>query len=148
MEIYGDSVGREVFYGKGAGMMPTASAVVSDTVDVAERLLTGAPSNVRRIAVNNNGPGLVPMEELKLRYYLCFTVRDQPGVLARISKALADVNISIQSVIQIGSADGDYVPLVIMTHEAREGDMQRAMREIGSFDVVKGYVQLIRVEDI
>ena len=148
VEIYGDSVGREVFYGKGAGMMPTASAVVSDTVDVAERLLTGAPSNVRRIAVNNNGPGLVPMEELKLRYYLCFTVRDQPGVLARISKALADANISIRSVIQIGSADGDYVPLVIMTHEAIEGDMRRAMREFGSFDVVKGRVQLIRVEEI
>jgi homoserine dehydrogenase len=148
VEIHGDAVGRQVFYGKGAGMMPTASAVVSDTVDVAERFLTGAPSTVKRIAVNGDGPGLVPMEELKLRYYLCFTVKDQPGVLARISKVLADGNISIQSVIQIGTASGDYVPLVIMTHEAREGDMQRAMREFGRFDVVKGRVQLIRVEDI
>jgi homoserine dehydrogenase len=129
-------------------MMPTASAVVSDTVDVAERFLTGAPSTVKRIAVNGDGPGLVPMEELKLRYYLCFTVKDQPGVLARISKVLADENISIQSVIQIGTASEDYVPLVIMTHEAREGDMQRAMREFGRFDMVKGRVQLIRVEEI
>jgi homoserine dehydrogenase len=117
-------------------------------VDVAERLLTGAPGTVKRIAVNGDGPGLVPLEELKLRYYLCFTVKDQPGVLARISKVLADGNISIQSVIQIGTADGDYVPLVIMTHEACEGDMQRAMREFCRFDVVKGRVQLIRVEEI
>jgi homoserine dehydrogenase len=58
------------------------------------------------------------------------------------------VNISIASVIQIGTSHGDYVPLVIMTHEAREGDMQRAMREFETFDVVRGKVQLIRVEEI
>jgi homoserine dehydrogenase len=148
VEIYGDAVGREVFYGKGAGMMPTASAVVSDVVDVAERLVTGAPSNVKRILADGKGPLLVPMDELKIRYYLCFTVKDQPGVLAGITKTLADVNISIASVIQIGTSDGNYVPLVIMTHEAREGDMQRAMREFETFDVVRGKVQLIRVEEI
>ncbi|MHB9027407.1 MAG: homoserine dehydrogenase [Candidatus Latescibacterota bacterium] len=148
VEIYGDAVGREVFYGKGAGMMPTASAVVSDVVDAAERLVTGAPSNVKRILTNGNGPSLVPMDELKMRYYLCFAVKDQPGVLAGITKTLADVNISIASVIQIGTSEGDYVPLVIMTHEAREGAMQRAMREFETFDVVRGKVQLIRVEEI
>jgi len=148
VEIYGDAVGREVFYGKGAGMMPTASAVVSDVVDVAERLMTGAPTNVKCILTDGGGPELVPMEELKMRYYLCFTVKDQPGVLAVITKTLAEANISIASVIQIGTADGDYVPLVIMTHEAREGDMQWAMREFETFDAVRGKVQLIRVEDI
>ncbi len=151
VEIYGDAVGREVFYGKGAGMMPTASAVVSDSLDVAERLVTGAPSNVKRILADGEGPALAPMDELKMRYYLCFTVKDEPGVLASISKTLADVNISIASVIQIGTANGDdgkCVPLVIMTHEAREGDMQRAMKEFGTFSSISGRVQLIRVADI
>ncbi len=148
VEIYGDAVGREVFYGKGAGMMPTASAVVSDIVDVAERIVTGAPGSVKRIPVNGHGPALVPMDELRLRYYLCFTVKDRPGVLARISRVLADVDISIQSVIQLGPADDKDVPLVIMTHEAREGDMRRAMKEFETFEFVSGRVQLIRVEDI
>ena len=148
VEIYGDAVGREIFYGKGAGKMPTASAVVSDTVEVAERLLTGAPTNVSRIILNDHGPGLVDMSELDLRYYLRFTVLDKPGVLAGITRIFADQNISIESVIQIGTADGDYVPLVIMTHEACEGDMQRAMEQFSGLEAVEGRVQLIRVEDI
>lgn len=148
VEIYGDAVGRQIFYGKGAGMLPTASAVVSDVVTVAERLASGAPSNVKLILTDGNGPKLTPMEDLRLRYYLCFTVKDQPGVLAHIAAVLADVNISIESVIQIGTAEGDYVPLVITTHEAREGDMQIAMEKFGRFEAVKGNVQLIRIEDI
>lgn len=148
VEIYGDAVGREVFYGKGAGMMPTASAVVSDVVSAAERLITGGQSNVKRILTTGNGPKLAPFEDLRLRYYICFNVKDQPGVLAGISKVLADVHISIESVIQIGKSDSNYVPLVITTHEAREGDMQRAMKEFGTSEAIKGRVQLIRIEDI
>ncbi|MFC1693385.1 homoserine dehydrogenase [Candidatus Latescibacterota bacterium] len=148
VEIYGDAVGREIFYGRGAGMMPTASAVVSDVVEIASRILTDAPTNVSRIIVDDNGPEPVEFEELRLRYYLRFTVRDRPGVLAEISKIFADGNISIESVIQKGTADGDYVPLVIMTHEACEGDMQRSMRKFEELDCVRGKVQLIRVEEI
>ena len=69
-------------------------------------------------------------------------------MLAEISKIFADGNISIESVIQKGTADGDYVPLVIMTHEACEGDMQRSMRKFEELDCVRGKVQLIRVEEI
>ncbi|MFA6471528.1 MAG: homoserine dehydrogenase [Candidatus Latescibacterota bacterium] len=148
VEIYGDAVGREIFYGKGAGRMPTASAVVSDTTDVAERLLTGAPTNVSRIILNDHGPELVDMADLKLRYYLHFTVRDKPGVLASITRIFADQNISIESVIQIGTADGDYIPIVIMTHEAREGDMGKAMKQFTDLEAAKGRIKLIRVEDI
>jgi homoserine dehydrogenase len=148
IEIYGDAVGREIFYGKGAGMMPTASAIVSDTVDVAERLIIGAPTNVNRIILSDHGPGLVDISELNLRYYLRFTVEDKPGVLAVITRILADQNISLQSVIQIGNADGENVPLVIMTHEACEGDMRRAMEQFSGLDALRGKVRLIRVEDI
>jgi len=148
VEIYGDAVGREIFYGKGAGMMPTASAVVADAVDIAAHIRTGAPTNVTSIIVDGNGPKTVPFEDLTMRYYLCFRVQDRPGVLAAISQIFADENISIQSVIQKGTAVGDHVPIVIMTHEAREGYMKRAMERFGQLDTIRGKVQLIRVEEI
>jgi homoserine dehydrogenase len=88
------------------------------------------------------------MSELKMRYYLRFTVKDQPGVLAVISKVFADQNISIETVIQKSSSDSNYVPLIIMTHEALEGDMQKAMKEFARLDQIHGRVQLIRVEEI
>lgn len=150
VEIYGDAVGREVFYGKGAGMMPTASAVVADVVNIAERIVTGAPSTVARILTDGAGPALVPIEETTMRYFLSLTVQDQPGVLAGIATTLAGVNISIESVIQAGTGDStsDLVPLVIMTHEAREGDMRRAMEEFKKFDAIGGRIRLIRTVDI
>ena len=148
VEIYGDAVGREIFYGKGAGMMPTASAVVSDCVDIAERCITVRRCENKRLYAEDDVRGLIGIEELSLRYYLRFTVKDQAGVLAQISGIFAEENISISSVIQIGTSDSDYVPLVIMTHKAFEGDMQRAMRRFEQLDVVKGNVQLIRVEEL
>ena len=148
VEIYGDAVGREIFYGKGAGMMPTASAVVSDCVDIAERCITERRCAVKRIFAGDDILGLIGIEELLLRYYLRITVKDQVGVLAHISGIFAEENISISSVIQIEGPDNDFVPIVIMTHEALEGDMQRAMRRFEQLDVVKGNVQLIRVEEL
>lgn len=148
VEIYGDAVGREVFYGKGAGMFPTGSAVVSDIVNVASSIITHAPTNVSRIVTDRNGPEMIDISELNLRYYLRFMVKDKPGVLAQIAKVFADQKISIESVIQKGTSDVDHVPLVIMTHEALEGDMQKAMKEFAQLDPVKGKVQLIRIEDV
>jgi len=148
VEIYSDAVGREIFYGKGAGMMPTASAVVSDAVDIASNILTGAPTNISRIIADGGNHGQVDFEQIKLRYYLRFSVQDRPGVLAGISKIFADENISIESVIQKGSSKNDYVPLIIMTHEALEGDLQRALKRFEELDTVKNSVQLIRVEEV
>ena len=146
IEIYGDAVGREVFYGKGAGMFPTGSAVVSDTVSIASDITTNAPPNVSRIIISGNSSKMIDISELKLLYYLRFMAKDQPGVLARISKIFADKQISIESVIQKSTSDVDYVPLVIMTHEALEGDMQKAMKQFAQLEMIKGKVQLIRVE--
>ncbi|MFC1650013.1 homoserine dehydrogenase [Candidatus Latescibacterota bacterium] len=148
VEIYGDAVGRQVFYGKGAGTFPTSSAVVSDIVSIASGIITDAPTNVSRIIANKSETDLIDISELKLPYYLRFMVKDQPGVLAMISKILADQQISIESVIQMGNSDIDHVPLVIMTHEAMEGDMQKAMKQFEELDIVSDKVQLIRVEDI
>jgi len=148
IEIYGDAVGREVFYGKGAGMLPTASAVVSDIVNVASGIMTNAPTNISHIITDESGQEMIDISELKLRYYLRFMVKDRPGVLAQISKVFADNKISIESVIQKGTSDINHVPLVIMTHEALEGNMQNAMKEFTQLNTVKGKVQLIRVENI
>jgi len=148
VEIYADAVGRQVFYGKGAGMMPTSSAVVSDTVSAASGIVTGAPSNISRIIADANGPETIDISELTLRYYLRFMVKDQPGVLAQISKVFADNRISIESVIQKGTSPRESVPLVIMTHEACEGDMRMAMKGFEGIDQVVGNVQLIRVENV
>ncbi len=145
IEIYGDAVGREVFYGKGAGMMPTGSAVVSDTVSAAAGIINGEPPNVKRIISAAPNPGLIDMAELRMRYYLHFSVKDKPGVLAQISSIFADRNISIESVIQKGKSDVNHVPLIIMTHEAREGDMREAMALFRKMDTVEGDVRLIRV---
>ncbi len=158
VEVYGDAVGREIFYGKGAGMLPTASAVVSDIVDIAAGITAGHPSNVERIIVNGDGPELIDFGELTMRYYLRFEVTDQSGVLADIARILADFGISIESMIQIGSdevehvhlgsAGGGHVQIIIMTHEAKEADMQKALSRFAELGSVNGAVQLMRVEEI
>ena len=123
--------GREIFYGKGAGMMPTASAVRLGRRGCGRRrLVTGAPSNVRLIAVIRTAA----RHSYRWRTSGCattsgFMIKDQSGVLARISTALAEGrHLHPVGPPDSGNADGDFVPLIIMTHEAREGDMQRAMR--------------------
>jgi homoserine dehydrogenase len=148
VEIHGDAVGRQVFYGKGAGMFPTASAVVSDIVDVASCINGGTQTNISRIMVDADGPGIVDISELSMSYYLRFNVKDRPGVLAQIANVFSDKNISIQSVIQYGKSARNSVSLVIMTHESREGDMQKAMKAFSKIDNIKGKVQLIRVENL
>ena len=148
VEIVGDAVGRQVFYGKGAGMMPTASAVVSDVISIAARLKAGIPPKTRPVGAVEHPPVLIDMPELKLRYYLRFNVLDRPGVLAAITKIFAEENISIDSVIQMRPDDSNNVPLVITTHEALEGAMRRSLRKFRELDSVKGDVQVIRVEDL
>ena len=129
-------------------MFPTGSAVVSDTVSVAAGIITNAPTNVSRIIISENSSKMIDISELKMSYYLRFMVKDQPGVLARISKIFADNQISIESVIQKGISEENYVPIVIMTHEALEGNMQKAMKQFSRIEMIKGKVQLIRVENI
>lgn len=129
-------------------MFPTASAVVSDIVDVASCINGGTQTNISRIMVDVDGPGIVDITELTMSYYLRFDVKDRPGVLAQIANVFSDKNISIQSVIQYGKSSRNSVSLVIMTHEACEGDMQKAMKAFSKIDNIKGKVQLIRVENL
>jgi homoserine dehydrogenase len=150
IRLAGDFVGPVMFYGRGAGMEPTASAVIGDVIDVARNLLAGvgrrcAPlsyldDQVRTLAIK-------PMGDIVSKYCLRFSAKDKPGVLARIAGALGSNNISIESMLQQGRSQGEPVPIVIMTHEALEDDVRRALAEIDSFDLIREKTRLIRIED-
>jgi homoserine dehydrogenase len=136
-----DMTGPVTFNGKGAGSLPTASAVVSDIVRIAggQSYRKGTPGTIEPAAY------LAP-EKRQSRYYIRVHTEDRPGILSRIAGVLAHSGISISSVIQKES-NMPHVPLVIMTHRASEAGMLNAIREIGTFPFVEGKPTLIRVED-
>jgi homoserine dehydrogenase len=150
VHISGDAVGEVMLYGLGAGMMPTGSAVASDLVDLGRDLLAGGVVKMSPLACAGEAVmhrEIKPMDELVINYYFRFSALDQPGVLSKISGILGSHNISIASVIQKGRQERGSVPLVMMTHEARERDVQLALAEIEKLQVVTAPTRLIRVEN-
>lgn len=146
----GDFIGPVMFYGRGAGMDPTASAVVGDIIEISRNIMAGigrrcAPLGYRDDAVANLA--LKPMGEIESKYYIRFSAVDRPGVLAKISGVLGSYNISIESMVQSARMAGEEVPIVIMTHEALESDVRKALDEIDTFDIIMRKSQLIRIED-
>ncbi len=145
--VVGDSVGETLFYGRGAGDMPTGSAVVADIVDIAKRIRDGVPSDRDLEFVGKMRDLKVkPIGEIESMYYFRCTALDRPGVLSKISGILGKHQISIVSVIQKGRKVGEAVPLVLLTHTAREKDVQQALSELDRLDVVSGKTVVIRVE--
>ncbi len=147
--VHGAAVGSTMLYGLGAGEMPTATAVVSDAMDIARGLVRKAPRRGSALSVHNRfleRGQLKPMDEINCHYYLRFTVPDRPGVLSRISGVLGDHDISISSVIQKGREHARHVPIVIMTHAAREKNLREALARIDGSDTVQAPTQMIRVE--
>jgi len=146
--IVGDATGSLMFYGRGAGQLPTASAVVSDVVEIAQNILYQRPSRPSHIpAIAGEGLKIRPMDEVRTRYYLRVMAVDKPGVLSKVSGVLGSHGISIASVIQKGRHARASVPVVMMTHEAVEGAMRRALAEIDALDVVSGRTVCLRVEE-
>ncbi len=149
IHISGDAVGEVMLYGLGAGMMPTGSAVASDLVDLGRELLAGRAMRMPPLACEREAVlhrDIKPMDELVINYYFRFSAVDQPGVLSKISGILGSHNISIASVIQKGRQTKGSVPVVMMSHEARERDVQVALSEIDRLRVVTAPTRLIRVE--
>ena len=147
--ISGDAVGETLYYGKGAGAMPTASAVVGDLIEIARNLLSGISCRVPPTAYSEQGRsplGIKPMEEIECPYYLRFMVLDKPGVLSRISGILGKYSISISSVLQKARHAGHAVPLVMMTHRAIERNVKTALDEINQLSDVTEPTILLRVE--
>jgi homoserine dehydrogenase len=137
----GNYVGDVMFYGRGAGQLPTASAIVGDIIDLAMHQSRGGTSPRMNFGLQTKP--IVPMGEVRSQFYLRLDVTDRPGVLAAIAKIFGDSGVSISAVTQ-KEAVGDAVELVIFTHEVAEAALQEAMSGIRKLDVVVGVRSLIR----
>ncbi len=148
--IIGSSSGPVFLYGQGAGMMPTASAVISDIIDIARGMLHGVSRLVPYRSLGEDiidDIRLIPFPEIRTNYYFRFMAADKAGVLSKISGILGEMNISIASVIQKGRKKDGAVPVVMTTHKARERDVREALARIDRLDVVHEPTVLIRIED-
>ncbi|UQZ90664.1 homoserine dehydrogenase [Deltaproteobacteria bacterium Smac51] len=149
VHISGHAVGDILLNGPGAGMMPTASSVLADMVELARAARANCSARVPALGwcrLSDERPK--PMSEVSTAYYLRFTVLDRPGVLARIAGIFAEKGISIAQVIQKSAAPGEEaVPLVMLTHTAAERDMNAALKEADDLDSVIESTMLIRVEE-
>lgn len=149
--VQGDVVGPTLTYGAGAGALPTGSSVIADVIDVA-RALTADPTNrVPHLAFQadslSNVP-ILPVEEIECGFFLNMTIKDRAGVLANITQILSMNNISIESLIQREREGSELVPLVVMTHDVKERNMNAAIAAIEALPDVAGTVQRIRVENL
>ena len=161
--VHGDAVGTTLYYGKGAGSEPTASAVIADLVDVT-RLATSDPQHrVPHLAFHpdaRQNMGVLPMDEVLTRYDLRLRVKDEAGVLSQVTRILADAHISINAVLQreaddvagtdagAGEPTPDQTDLVILTHEAREGAMNTALAQLQALPSVLAPIVRIRKEEL
>jgi homoserine dehydrogenase len=148
--VSGDAVGDIMLYGRGAGMMPTASAVISDVVDIARNLMAETTCRIPALSFQKNhiqNIKIMSMDEIVTHYYFRFAALDRPGVLSKISGVLGNHDISIQSVQQKGRKTDGSVPLVMVSHLAKEVDVQKALAQINDLDVVSDKPVLIRIED-
>lgn len=142
--VEGDAVGKTNFVGRGAGDGPTASAVAADIVDIAKDLrqpVFGVPAKT----LQPSRPSA--MSDHEGPYYLRLQVLDEPGVMAGITVILGEAGVSIDSIVQRSRAPGEPVPIVILTHETREGEMTKAVELLGTLKAVQEDPRLIRIEN-
>jgi homoserine dehydrogenase len=146
--VVGDVVGDLMFYGRGAGQLPTASSVWADIVEIARRHSAGQTATAQDLPVfGSKPPALKPMADIKSSYYLRVSAQDQPGVLAQVAGILGRYEISIASVIQKTHQLAKVAPVVMMTYEAQEGNMQKAIAELNALPVIAAPTHMIRVEE-
>ncbi len=150
--VQGDAVGPTLYYGAGAGSLPTASAVVADIIDVTRTLTTDPGNRVPHLAFQPDELSDLPvleMAQVVTAYYLRLNVEDRPGVLAKLTGILGDAGISIEAIKQQEPGEGEtQVPLVMLTHAVEEGRMNDAIAAIEALDVVTAPVMRIRVEQL
>ncbi len=142
--VEGDAIGQVMFYGPGAGQMPTGSAIVGDLIAAARNINFDARGRISCTCFEEKK--VKKQSEIETSFYLRLEVEDEPGVLGNITALLGENNVSIESVIQKGRSD-DTVPLVLITHKVKEGDLNRALEEIKKLSSVMRVASLIRVEE-
>ncbi len=150
--IKGDVVGPTLYYGAGAGALPTASAVVADVVDITRALTTDPTNRVPHLAFQPTelqDTPVLPLDQVQTAYYLRLSALDQPGVMASIAGLLADEKISIEAIKQKEPLAGEtHVTLIMLTHQIIEENMNRAIAQIEALDAVQGPVTRIRMEQL
>lgn len=144
--VHGDMVGGTLFYGRGAGQNPAASSVVSDIVDAARNLRFNSIGRVPIYLKNKSIKKIRKIDDIEARYYIRISCIDKPGVLAKVAGILGRHKISISSVGQKERKQARIVPVVMMTHEAKEKNMRRALEEIDKLSVIRRKTVAIRVE--
>ncbi len=149
ISIFGSAVGETLYYGRGAGMMPTASAVVADIIDVALGNSRTTFEHLRLKPRSEVKPLIEKIHESVSRFYIRVMAKDEPGVVARYGKILGDHQISISGALQHeGTGPGNTVPVVITTHRTQEGNMAAALAELSKSDIISGKPVCIRIVDI
>ena len=144
--VTGDAVGETMFFGEGAGAGPAASAVMGDVLEVARHVTLGVGPLVGCTCTDELP--IVPMDDLKTKYYIRFKVADRSGVLAAMAGVFAKHNVSVYSVVQRGKKEGGQVDLVYVTHTAREKSVRDVLAEIAELDdVLRDEPSVIRVEE-
>jgi homoserine dehydrogenase len=145
--VKGDVVGDTLYYGRGAGRMPTASAVLGDIVDAARNLMFAANRRVPDFVAHGLYENLCDEGEVRTRYYLRVSLVDQPGMIGRVATILGRHGISITSIIQKESSSGRHVPVIFLTHQAREKQFSAAISEIDAQDETAQATVAFRIED-
>ncbi|MEM6392243.1 MAG: homoserine dehydrogenase [Planctomycetota bacterium] len=147
LSVYGHAVGHTLYYGRGAGALPTASAVVADVLGVASGAVPAAFAGLR-LTPDLKGPAKVlDPDETESRWYVRLTALDVPGVVAGVTRALGDKGISLASLLQHEADEGEPVPVVVLTHEAALGDVKAALVEIAGMKAIVAEPVLIRIVD-
>jgi homoserine dehydrogenase len=150
--VQGDAVGTTLYYGKGAGSEPTASAVIADLVDITRLHTADAAQRVPHLAFQPDQMSdqpVLPMSEVVTSYYLRLRVADQAGVLARVTGLLADAGISVDAMLQREAGEGEkQTDLIILTHDVREGTMDAALAQMQALPTVLAPITRIRKEEL
>ena len=148
--VSSDAAGPTLFYGAGAGGMPTGSAIIADLVDIVKTLAAGAQDNADSIVMANTSKNAIKsMDAVKNPCYLKLRAKDQPGVLAQVTKILGDLDISIEAIIQKEPTNSETdVPIVILTHEVLEKNMNSALEKIQKLNTITDEIVRVRVENL
>lgn len=143
--VRGDAVGDTMFYGRGAGQMPTGSAIVGNIIEVVENIQNNSTGRLNCTCYETKK--IKTIGEVTTNYYMRLHVQDRPGVLASIASVFGNHGVSLASVIQKNTKEG-YAELVVITHQVKEADIQDALRVIKEMSITKELVNLIRVEEV
>ena len=147
ISVFGDALGHGLWYGRGAGRTPTASAVVADLIGIGMGVTPLAFKQLKILPDQTPAASVLPFNELQSRYYIRLMAKDQPGVLAQVTAALGKNHISVSAMLQHDNTDGQSVAVVITTHQAKEGAMQAALKEIDGLSTVTPPTVCLRIVD-